>query len=120
MVFRRKRSFRPKRRSFKRKPRSKPARAGKKMQRMSLSFVKKKYTTVIPLKCPSGSQSVELTISHIGGRNSTTPNATYTITNADPDGMLATDMTLYQFFKISGVSFKIMFPEGTEAVNTPV
>ncbi len=84
-----------KRRSFKRKPRSKPARAGRKMQRMSLSFVKKKYTTVIPLKVANGSQSVELTISHIGGRNSTTPNATYTVTNADPDGMLASDMKLY-------------------------
>lgn len=87
---------------------------------MSLSFVKKKYTTVIPLKVANGSQSVELTISHIGGRNSTTPNATYTVTNADPDGMLASDMKLYQFFRITGVSFKLMFPEGTEAVNTPV
>lgn len=87
---------------------------------MSLSFVKKKYTTVIPLKCPSGAQSVELTISHVGGRNSTTPAATYPITTADPDGMLASDMLLYQFFRITGVAFKLMFPEGTEAVNTPV
>lgn len=113
-----KRFFRRKRRTFKRKPRA--ARAGRKMQRMSMSFVRKKYTTVIPLRIAAGAESIEFTISHIGGRNSTTPLSTYQITIADPDGMLATDMGLYQFFKISGVAFKLFFPEGTEAVNTPV
>jgi hypothetical protein len=29
-------------------------------------------------------------------------------------------MELYQFFKITGVAFKIFFPEGTEASKTPV
>ncbi len=87
---------------------------------MSLSFVKKKYTVVIPLKVPNTISSTEFTISHIGGKNTTTPNSTYTITNADPDGMLTSDMELYQFFRITGISFKLLFPEGTEAVNTPV
>ncbi len=90
---RRKRVFRPKRRTFRRK--SKPARAGRKMQRMAMSFVKKKYTTVLPLKVDAGNQSVEFTISHIGGRNVTTPASTRVITEANPDGMLIADMALY-------------------------
>ncbi len=96
MVFRRRRrTLRVKRRFFKRRPKSKPARAGRKMQRMSMSFVKKKYTTVLPLKVDAGNQSVEFTISHIGGRNVTTPTSTRVITEANPDGMLISDMALY-------------------------
>ncbi len=74
--MRRKLVFRRKRRTFKRKPRSKSARSGRKMQRMAMSFVKKKYTTVIPLRVAAGNASVEFTISHIGGRNITTPAST--------------------------------------------
>ena len=113
-----KRIFRRKRRTFKKK--SRPARAGRKMQRMAMSFVKKKYTTVIPLRVAAGNASVEFTISHIGGRNITTPASTQVLTDANPDGMLIADMNLYQFFKISGVAFKLFFPEGTEAETTPV
>jgi len=29
-------------------------------------------------------------------------------------------MEVYQFAKISGVAFKVFFPEGTEAAKTPV
>lgn len=29
-------------------------------------------------------------------------------------------MELYQFFKISGVAFKLFFPEGTDPTSTPV
>ncbi len=112
------RVFRRKRRSFKKK--SKPARAGRRMQRMAMSFVKKKYTTVVPLRVAAGNASVEFTISHIGGRNVTTPASTQVITDANPDGMLISDMALYQFFKISGVAFKLFWPEGTEAETTPV
>ncbi len=119
MAFRmKKRVFRRKRRTFKRK--SKGARSGKKMQRMAMSFVRKKYTTVIPLRVAAGNSSVEFTISHIGGRNVTTPASTQVVTDANPDGMLLEDMSLYQFFKISGVAFKLFFPEGTEAETTPV
>ncbi len=90
------------------------------MQRMAMSFVKKKYTTVVPLRVAAGNSSVEFTISHIGGRNVTTPASTQVITDANPDGMLIADMALYQFFKISGVAFKLFWPEGTEAETTPV
>ncbi len=95
MVYRRKRSFRPKRRSFKRRPKSKAARSGRRMQRMAMSFVKKKYTTVVPLRVAAGNASVEFTISHIGGRNVTTPGSTQVINDANPDGMLINDMLLY-------------------------
>jgi len=93
--MRRKRTFRRRRRTFKRKPRSAAARGGKRMQRMAMSFVKKKYTTVIPLRVAAGNSSVEFTISHIGGRNVTTPGSTQVINDANPDGMLIADMALY-------------------------
>jgi len=34
--------------------------------------------------------------------------------------MLTDQMKLYQFFKITGVAFKLFFPEGTDAGSTPV
>ncbi len=90
------------------------------MQRMALSFVKKKYTTVLPITMGVGEDLAQLTISHIGARNSTTPGNTTVLTDCDPDGMATEDMKLYQFFKISGVAFKLFWPEGTEAASTPV
>ncbi len=120
MVFRRKRTFRPKKRTFKRRPRSKSARAGRKMQRMALSFVKKKYTIVEPITMAVNQSVSEITISHIGSKNTTTPANTITLRNADPDQMATGDMKLYQFFKISGVAFKLFWPEGTSAQDTPV
>lgn len=47
-----KRTFKRRRRTFKRK--SQGAKAGRKMQRMSLSFVKKKYTVVEPITMAVG------------------------------------------------------------------
>ncbi len=102
------------------KKRSFASRTGKKMQRMALSFVKKKYTVVKPIEMAVNGESSQFTISHIGGRNSTTPASTIVLTDCDPDGMATDDMKLYQFFKISGVSFKLFWPEGTEAETTPV
>ena len=93
---------------------------GKRMQRQSYSFVQKKYTLVRPIECPAGSDSVALTISNIGGRNSVEPASTITLFDANPDNMLADQMRLYQFFKISGVAFKLFFPEGTSVGSTPV
>jgi len=34
--------------------------------------------------------------------------------------MQTVDMRLYQFFKITGVAYKLFFPEGTSADATPV
>lgn len=90
------------------------------MQKAAYSYVKKKYTTVQPLIAGIGENSVSGTISHIGGRNSTTPSQTVTLAEADPDGMLTQDMENYQFFKITGVAYKLFFPEGTTPAATPV
>lgn len=72
------------------------------------------------LNCPIGSDTVAVTISHIGGRNAATPGSTLVLPDANPDGMLQSQMQLYQFFKITGVAFKIFFPEGTTPEATPV
>ena len=38
----------------------------------------------------------------------------------DPDAMASTDMRLYQYFRITGLAFKVFFPEGTTPAATPV
>ncbi len=90
------------------------------MQNRALSYVKKKYTVVVPLKLAAGDGSAEATISHIGGKNAALPSGTLTLTNCNPDNMLVDQMKLYQFFKITGVAFKLFFPEGTSPESTPV
>ncbi len=60
------------------------------------------------------------TISHFGGRNSTLPLDTVTLFDINPDGMASSDMRLYQYFRITGMAFKVFFPEGTTPAATPV
>jgi len=111
---RRKRAPRRKR-TFK----TKSARIGKSIQKSSYSYVKKKYTAVIPMKIALGRDRFEATVSHIGGKNATNPAGTITLTSANPDGMANRDMESYQYFKITGVGIKIFFPEGTTPAATP-
>lgn len=108
-----------KRRSYRRKTLA--AKVGRSMQRKSLSFVKKKYTFVTPIQFDDASNATGLTISHIGGINTNAPVAsTLTLGDANPDNIASTDMKAYQFFRITGVGFKIFWPEGTDLNNTPV
>lgn len=106
------------RRRYKR--RSFASKTGRSMQRKSLSFVKKKYTTVSTVDVAVGTDRAEVTVSHIGGRNAANPAATITLLDCNPDNMLTDQMKLYQFFKITGVAFKLFFPEGTSPEATPV
>lgn len=63
---RRKRAPRRKR-TFK----TKGAKIGKSIQKSSYSYVKKKYTAVIPMRMAQGRDRFETTISHVGGKNAT-------------------------------------------------
>jgi len=87
---RRKRAPRRKR-SFK----TKAAKIGKSIQKSSYSYVKKKYTAVIPMKIALGRDRFEATVSHIGGKNATNSNQTISLFNANPDGMANRDMESY-------------------------
>ena len=80
----------------------------------------KKYTAVQPLTAPALSDNVQLTISHFTGKNATNPISTVTINNVDPDDMCTRDMASYQYFRITGMAFKLFFPEGTTPAATPV
>ncbi len=64
----------------------------------------------------------EKTISHIHNRNANASdvNDTITLFDVDQDDQLSTDMELYQYLKITGVAFKLLFPEGTTPEATPV
>jgi len=90
------------------------------MQKAAYSYVKKKYTTVLPVTVRAGEDYASVTVSHIGGRNSTRPLSTLAVTSANPDNMATADMDAYQFFKITGVAYKLFFPSGTDPGSTPV
>lgn len=102
------------------KKKTKGARIGKSMQNKSYSYIAKKYTAVQTLEIPAGSDFFQTTISHFGGRNTTTPLATVTLNQVNPDNMLSNDMRAYQYFRITGMAFKVFFPEGTTPAATPV
>lgn len=93
---------------------------GRSMQQKSYSYVRKKYTVVQPITAIANSDLAFATISHFGGKNSTNPLSTVTLNNADPDGMTTRDMASYQYFRITGMAFKLFFPEGTTPEATPV
>lgn len=109
-----------KRRIYKKKTLA--AKTARRMQAKSLSFVKKRYTAVFPLKITTGLDSLAVTISHIGGvnTNGAVSADTFTLGAVNPDNQTKTDMDSYQFFRITGVAFKIFFPEGTDTANTAV
>lgn len=67
-------------------------RYAKKMQDQTFMYTKKKYTEVIPIIIRQGDIDASATISIMGGKNSTSPLATYTVGSVDPDGMLSNDM----------------------------
>ncbi len=102
------------------KKKTKGARIGKSMQNKSYSYVAKKYTSVETLDIPVGRDIFQTTISHFGGKNATNPAATVTLSNVNPDNMLSNDMAAYQYFRITGMAFKVFFPEGTTPAATPV
>lgn len=115
--YKKKRPMRRKRTAKK----SKGARSGKAMQNKSYSFVAKKYTLVQPLTATALSDNNQFTISHFGGKNSNgAATDTISIFNTDPDGMCTRDMASYQYFRITGMAFKLFFPEGTTPQATPV
>lgn len=113
-----KKRYTGRRRKYKKK--TKGARIGKSMQNKTYSYIKKKYTLVQPITAILNRDYAETTISHFGGKNSTNPVNTITINNADPDGMTTRDMASYQYFRITGMAFKLFWPEGTTPAATPV
>lgn len=94
------------------------------MQNRALTYVRKRYTKVFTMDVTgSPSQDTwERTISHIHNRNANASdvNDTITLFDVDQDDQLSTDMELYQYLKITGVAFKLLFPEGTTPEATPV
>lgn len=69
----------------------------------------------------AGAEAFESTISLIGGRNTNgVPADTITLNDVNQDNQLQTDMSLYQFFNISGCSVKMFFPMPTDVASSPV
>lgn len=89
-------TYRRRRKTFIKK-RSAARRYARAMQNKSLSYVKKKYTNVTPLKIAGTTAVVAQTISHVGGVNTNSPTiqSTITLKDCDPDGALTQDMELY-------------------------
>ncbi len=85
-----------------------------------MTWIRKKYTKVFPVEIAANANESTSTISFIGGRNSSAPAGTITIADVNQNNNIRTDMTLYQFFRIRGVSFKIFFPMPTDVASSPV
>lgn len=68
----------------------------------------------------AGSDAYEATISLIGGRNQNAPADTICLFDCNQNTQMATDMNLYQFFRISGVAVKMFFPQPTDVSSSPV
>lgn len=114
-------TYRRRKRMMRKSRKTLAAKVGRSMQKKALSFVKKKYTYVAPIQFDDGANATSITISHIGGINTNSLLAsTLTLGDANPDGIAEIDMKAYQFFRITGVGFKLFFPEGTDLNNTPV
>lgn len=90
------------------------------MQTQSLTYVRKRYCKTFTLDAGTGSDRSTVTISHIGGKNSADPGNTLTLASVDQDAQLTSDMRLYQFAKITGVAWKLIFPPPTTLDATPV
>ena len=63
---------------------------------------------------PADKEELAFTISHFSGKNSEVPSGTYSLTDANPNNVASADMACYQFFRITGLGFKLFFPPGTE------
>ena len=90
MVFKR-RSFGRKKRSFRRKRRGfrkGSSKGAKSQQRAAMTWIRKKYTRVFTIDAEAGSDVWEQTVSLIGGRNSTGPADTITLTDVNQDNQL--------------------------------
>lgn len=68
----------------------------------------------------AGSDAYEATISLIGGRNQNALADTICLFDCNQNTQMATDMNLYQFFRISGVAVKMFFPQPTDVSSSPV
>ncbi len=82
--------------------------------------MRKKYTVVLPIDLAGGEEVARVTIAHIGSKNFTSPGRTLNLFDCNPDGLLTNDMNSYQFFKICGCAYSVIYPEGTIPDATPV
>ena len=86
-----------------------------------MTYVRKRYTKTFSPTCAENKDRISFTIAHIGNRNSNSdPGETVTLYDVNQDNQLKSDMGLYQFAKITGVAFKLYFPEGTTPEATPI
>lgn len=111
---RRSTTFRRRKRTTKRS--SKYAR---RQQKSASTWIRKKYTKTFIIKPEVDEEQSGYTVSLIGGRNAQTPGFTITLFDVNQDNQLATDMRLYQFFRVRGVSTKMFFPMPTTADASP-
>jgi len=72
------------------------------------------------MNAPLDTENSQFTVSLIGGKNTQNPAATITLFDTNQDFQLASDMRLYQFAKITGVSVKMFFPMPTDLQSSPI
>ncbi len=73
MVYRRKRTFRPKRRSFKKRTTRKSSKFARRQQKAAMTWIRKRYTKTFVLEVSGTTTNSSATISLIGAKNNQTP-----------------------------------------------
>lgn len=112
-IYRRKKAWRPR---TKKKLNS--------QQKKSYAYIRKRYTRVFTGFLAPGESSVTFSVSHIGANNSLygSPSMpSYSLpfmdaganANNNNTSVLDRDMTLYQYFKITGCAWKVILPNNT-------
>lgn len=66
------------------------------VQKKGMSTKYMRYTKVIDVILENGSGFASATISGIAGKNSTSPDTTFSLPTVENDGNIVTDMDLYQ------------------------
>ncbi len=85
MVFRRKRTFRPKRRSFKKRTTKKSSPFARRQQKSAMTWIRKKYTKTFTMDARTADSAAGYTISLIGAKNNQNPNFTITLNDVNQD-----------------------------------
>lgn len=118
--MRRKRTFRPKRRTFKKRTTKRSSKFARRQQKAAMTWIRKRYTKTFVLETTGNLTNTSATVSLIGGKNNQTPGSTITLYDVNQDAQLQNDMRLYQFFRIRGVAIKMFFPMPTIEQASPV
>lgn len=89
-------------------------------QRISTAGLRMKFTTVVVPQWDAGSYTSSWTVGLLGGKGDPAKGSYLNISDCNPAAKLGNQAFQYQQFTITGVSMKLISPEPTDTVSSPV